>query len=125
MHDRSSFGAMLLAAVLCATLGSAQAFDEAKYPDWKGQWMRIGGAQWDITKPVGLGQGAPLTPEYQARFEAGLADQQAGGQGDNLMSRCIQPGMPRMMLAYNPFEFLIFPDVIYIVLEHFGELRRV
>ena len=29
----------------------------------------------------GRGQGAPLTPEYQAVFEANLADQKAGGQG--------------------------------------------
>ena len=126
MHDRSFFGAMLLTAALCTTLGTAQAFDDGKYPDWKGQWVRTTDAgRWDPTKPAGLGQGAPLTPEYQAKFEASLADQAAGGQGLNLMSRCFPPGMPRMALAYNQFEFLIFPDVTYIVQEHFGELRRV
>src|SRR5262249_44629637 len=106
--------------------GGAQAFDEARYPDWAGQWIRIGeAARWDPGKPVGLGQQAPLTAEYQAKFERSLADQRAGGQGLNLMSRCYPPGMPRMMLAYNQFEFLVFPDVTYIVQEHFGELRRV
>jgi hypothetical protein len=126
MHDRSFFGTMLLTAALCTTLGTAQAFDDGKYPDWKGQWVRTTDAgRWDPTKPVGLGQEAPLTPEYQAKFEASLADQAAGGQGLNLMSRCFPPGMPRMMLAYNQFEFLILPDVTYIVQEHFGELRRV
>ncbi len=126
MHDRGFLGATLLTAALCTTLGNAQAFDEGKYPDWQGQWVRIGDATpWDVTKPKGLGQAAPLTPEYQARFEASLAEQKAGGQGLNLMSRCFPPGMPRMMLAYNQFEFLIFPDVTYIVQEHFGELRRI
>jgi hypothetical protein len=115
---------MLLAAPLGT--GSAFAFDEARYPDWAGQWIRIGdAARWDLNKPGGLGQEAPLTADYQAKFEQSLADQKAGGQGLNLMARCYLPGMPRMMLAYNQFEFLIFPDVTYIVQEHFGELRRV
>jgi hypothetical protein len=119
---------ILIGAVMLAALGSgsAQAFDDAKYPDWAGQWIRIGeAARWDPTKPVGLGQEAPLTVEYQEKFERSLADQRAGGQGLNLMARCYPPGMPRMMLAYNQFEFLIFPDETYIVQEHFGELRRV
>jgi hypothetical protein len=114
----------VLAAALSS--GGAQAFDEARYPDWAGQWIRIGeAARWDPGKPVGLGQEAPLTAEYQAKFERSLADQHAGGQGLNLMSRCYPPGMPRMMLAYNQFEFLVFPDVTYVVQEHFGELRRI
>jgi hypothetical protein len=125
MLDRTFVGAMLLTAALCASPATAQAFDDGKYPDWKGQWMRIGDARWDVSKPLGLGQEAPFTPEYQAKFEASLADQAAGGQGLNLMSRCFPPGMPRMMLGYNQFEFLIFPDVTYIVQEHFGELRRI
>src|SRR5260221_2202891 len=109
MHGRSFLGVMIVTAALCATLGSARAFDDEKYPDWKGQWVRIGDAgRWDITKPTGLGQEAPLTPEYQAKFEASLADQKAGGQGLNLMSRCFPPGMPRMMLAYYQLEILIF-----------------
>jgi hypothetical protein len=123
MH-RALIGAAVLAAVLSPA--GAQAFDEARYPDWAGQWIRIGeAARWDPGKPVGLGQQAPLTAEYQAKFERSLADQRAGGQGLNLMARCYPPGMPRMALAYNQFEFLIFPDATYIVQEHFGELRRV
>jgi hypothetical protein len=125
MRGRGFLGGMMLSAALCATLGSAKAFDDAKYPDWGGQWMRTGDARWDASKPDGLGQQAPLTPEYQAKFENSLADQKAGGQGLNLMSKCYPAGMPRMTLGYNQFEFLIFPDMTYIVQEHFGELRRV
>ena len=40
-----------------------------------------GGARYDWSKPPGRGQEAPLTPEYQAIYEATLADQAAGGQG--------------------------------------------
>ena len=71
------------------------AFDQSKYPDWKGQWSRVwfpgvaGQPSFDQTKPWGAGQQAPLTPEYRAIFEANLADQAAGGQGTDLTSTCL------------------------------------
>jgi hypothetical protein len=73
-----------LAAIL-GTVGGAQAFDGPKYPDWRGQWVGFFSpelsangpgqafAGWDQTKPWGLGQQAPLTPEYQAVLEASMA----------------------------------------------------
>ena len=80
-------GATVLVAALLTTIGSAPAFDNFKYPDLKGQWHRTdaggqrGGLRSDPSKPPGRGQEAPLTAEYQAIFEANLADQAAGGQG--------------------------------------------
>jgi len=120
----SSVGAFALAATLVTGVDIAQAFDDAKYPDWKGQWMRIGDARWDVSKPR-RAQGGPFTPEYQGKLEANIASIDSGGQGNNLMSKCFPAGMPRMALQYNVFEFLIFPDTTYIVQEHFGELRRI
>ena len=87
MFDRIAVGAMAL-LIMGAT---AQAFDETKYPDWSGQWKkppRIGN-QWDQTKPPGRAQQAPLTPEYQQIFEASLADQAAGGQGEDIRITCV------------------------------------
>jgi hypothetical protein len=44
----------------------------------------------DQTKSWGLGQKAPLTPEYQAVLEASIADQANGGQGNwNSGARCL------------------------------------
>jgi hypothetical protein len=37
MLDRGLLAAMAVAAMLCAPLGNASAFDDAKYPDLKGQ----------------------------------------------------------------------------------------
>ena len=54
-----------LAAARLTSMGAARAFDETKYPDWSGQWLRIGGVQWDPSKPRSRGQQAPLTPEHQ------------------------------------------------------------
>jgi hypothetical protein len=84
MRYRSLLGAVALAATALAATwiaGDAQAQDLSKYPDWSGQWKSMAGIQWDPTKPLGRAQQPPLTPEYQARYEASLADQAAGGLG--------------------------------------------
>ena len=129
MPDRSSLRLCALVVALCATITGAQAFDEAKYPSWKGQWLRRGGitnqATWDPDKPWGLKQEPPLTPEYQAIFEANLKDQAAGGQGTDPSYRCIPVAMPRVMIAIQPMEIVITPDTTYIMLELFSTLRRV
>ena len=118
-----TFVAALLAAVGAQAQDSSK-FDLAKLPDWHGQWSRIGDARWDTTKPR-LAQQAPLTEEYQGKLAASIADQAAGGPGNDLMYKCIPPGMPRMMLGYYPLEFLFTPDVTYIVLEHMNQRRRI
>jgi hypothetical protein len=63
MHYRNSIGAIALAAGLTMTT-AAQAFDDAKYPDWKGLWFRsiAGAPRFDTSKPRGLPQQAPLKP---------------------------------------------------------------
>jgi hypothetical protein len=118
MLDRSSIGAIALLAALGMTIAGAQAFDEAKYPDLSGQWHRVGGTQWDPSKPRSLGQQAPLTAEYQAVFEKGLADQDAGGHGDDLRFTCRSSGMPRIMTAVYPLEIVISPKTTYILSEY-------
>jgi hypothetical protein len=74
----------------------AFAHDDSKYPDWSGQWRRPQGLgiQWDPSKKLGRDEQTPLTPAYQKVFEAGLADQVAGGQGNDPTYTCIPPGMP-------------------------------
>jgi hypothetical protein len=120
MLDASSIRsfATALAAGLLMTIGGAHAFDEAKYPDWSGQWLRIGGVQWDPSKPRSRGQQAPLTPEYQAVFDASLADQGAGGQGNDERFTCRSSGMPRIMTAVYPLEIVIAPRITYILSEY-------
>ena len=90
----------------CAGVSSAQAFDESKYPDWAREWRLGPPTKWDPSKPPGRGQEAPLTPEYQAVFEANLADQAAGGQGTDPTYICIPDGMPRAMNVVFPMEIV-------------------
>jgi hypothetical protein len=117
--------AMALAALWVPTAG-AQIFDYSKYPDLKGQWRPIGGpGRFDISKPFGPGQQAPLTPEYQALFEANLRDQAAGGQGTTPTYRCLSPGMPRVTNGYGEIEFVVTPDTTYILVDHILDDRRI
>ena len=120
MPHRSSIRsvAAVLAAGLLTTIGGALAFDEAKYPDWSGQWLRIGGVQWDPSKPRSRGQQAPLTPEYQAIFDASISDQGTGGQGNDARFTCRSSGMPRIMTAVYPLEIIIQPKTTYILSEY-------
>ncbi len=58
-------------------------------------------------------------------FEANLADAAAGGQGYNPQVICLPSGMPRVMIAYEPLEILVTPDVTYIRFDQLGENRRI
>jgi hypothetical protein len=116
MIDRGAFCLGAFIAMSVAMMSAAVAFDETKYPDWSGQWLRPPGVgfMWDSTKPPGLGQQAPLTREYQAVLAASLADQAAGGQGGDKLVTCISNGMPRMMTVAWPIEFVIMPNITYV-----------
>jgi len=124
-----SIGAIAVAA-LVTSIATAQAFDDAKYPDLSGLWRAVnlgvgGQAAFDPTKPWGRGQQAPLTPEYQAIHEASLADQANGGQGNWYSgSRCMPPGMPATMNVYGEMEFVLLPEVTHVLLNHNSGYHR-
>ena len=116
MPNRSSVGAAVLVASMGAGCFTASAHDETKFPDWSGQWIRTysGVPRYDPSKPIRKQQ-APLKPEYQARFEASMRDQDAGGHGLDRAYSCLPPGMPRMMSGVSPFELLFSPGVTELV----------
>ena len=124
---RSSIGTITLLVATIAAATGAQAFDAAKYPDWSGQWRRPPGVgnQWDTSKPARRGQQPPLTPEYQAIYEANLADQAAGGQGTDPTFTCIPDGMPRAMNVIFPMEIVIQPQITHMMIEYLSMLRRI
>jgi hypothetical protein len=120
MQFRSSICAIVFMAALLTTFTAAQAFDESKYPDWKGQWNRPGSPRW-----VPPGEKAPLTAEYQAIFEWNLKDVAEGGHGTEPAWTCLGPGMPRIMNAYEPMEIVITPDTTHILISHIHDNRRI
>ena len=111
---RSLLGALLWTAVAVVS-GSAETF-----PDFESQWRNPASdrAGWDPSKPAGSAQQAPLTPEYQAIFEASLRDQAAGGRGNNYQSSCVLDGMPRLMNLGAPMEILIQPGLTFFIFQN-------
>jgi hypothetical protein len=133
MFCRNSIATLVVA--LCVAAGGAQAqeaskaapkdasqdaarYDPARYPDWSGpmRWVATpGGNRYDPMKPAGRGQQAPLTSEYQAKFEVGLKDQAEGGQGANQTYSCLPGGMPRDMAGNQGLEFVVTPKVTHVI----------
>jgi hypothetical protein len=106
---------LALAAMLVHAAAPAVA---QTYPAFEGQWRSIvAGDAWDPSKPAGLAQQAPLTPEYQALFEASLKDKAAGGHGNDRHSACVLDGMPRMMSLTAPMEILIQPRLVFMAFQ--------
>jgi hypothetical protein len=125
----SATGLFAVSLALVLTVSGAQAADQAKYPNWKGQWdtfsPRLGGQsiKFDPAKPFGPAQQAPLTPEYQKIHEDSMADQAKGGQGNFLgHAQCVPGGMPSMM-STPTMEFIITPETTYISAG--TDLRRI
>src|SRR5215475_6962971 len=126
MVYRSSIGVVVLATALGAMLAGAWAWDDTKYPDLKGQWRIIGGPmRFDTSKLWGPGQQAPLTPEYQAIFEANLKAQAEGGQGTTPTYTCLSPGMPRVTNGYGQLEIVVTPDTTHFLVQHIHDNRRI
>jgi len=110
--------AALALALSLGTAGVAAPVQDARFPDWSGQWLRTygGNPRYDQTKPIRK-QEAPLKPDYQARFEASVRDQDLGGHGLDTGYSCLPQGMPRMMSGVSPFEFVILPSMTYMIFE--------
>jgi hypothetical protein len=131
MSVRSFIAAAIGALALAVTIAPARADDAKKYPDWSGQWSRFavpglgGQPSHDQTKSWGRGQQAPLTPEYQAILEASIADQAKGGLGNFPTTRGRAAGMPHMMMAFIPLEFVVTPSTTYILIGMYDHYRRI
>jgi hypothetical protein len=81
--------------------------------------------RFDTNKPWGPGQQAPLTPEYQAIFEANLKAQAEGGQGTTPTYTCLSPGMPRVTNGYGQLEIVVTPDTTHFLVQHIHDDRRI
>jgi hypothetical protein len=118
MPVRGACAATTPAALFVVALVIAPPAAAETYPDFESQWRNAAADDaWDPSKPAGLAQQAPLTPEYQAIFEASLKDQAAGGRGNNFRAACVLDGMPRMMSLAGPMEILIQPGLTFMMFQ--------
>lgn len=96
----------------------------AAYPDWSGQWERIGSLNWP---PEGyeVAGPPPLTPEYQAIYDKNQELRKNGILAGDPPATCLPPGMPRVMKMSFPMELIITPTLTYIYADWESQVRRV
>src|SRR5215831_2222824 len=120
MLYRTAIGAMAAIAALLVSLAGAGAFEDTKYPDLKGQWVRTGNPNW---APAGAPR-PPLTAKYQATFDANRKEMAQGEPGNVPSWYCLPQGMPMMMNMYDPMEVVITPEITYVLISHVNDSYR-
>jgi hypothetical protein len=129
-RNRSSIRAITLAGMLFAAMAGMMtttttpgwAWDDSKYPNFRGQWRTVGGPGRFARDQV-----APLTPEYQVIFDSikGEGGQGSGEHASNFTYLCHSGGMPRVVNGYGELEFVIAPTTMHILVDHIYDNRRI
>lgn len=104
-----------------------------KLPDWSGVWSMMGGTVFDRATQTGEGgsitpgvrEHPPYTPEYEAKYQEHLALRDANRYPDTQSTCGIPAGFPRIMNLPDAYEFVVRPDVFYIIAENGGNTMRV
>jgi hypothetical protein len=99
------------ACLLAVTLGLLSGAVQAR-PDLTGVWMIA--APVDALKTT-QGEPPPLKPEAKAVYDAHRAAAARGDFSFDGTTRCLPPGLPRLMLMREPFEILERDKVIYFL----------
>ena len=100
----------------------AQAY--AKLPDWSGVWTGTGtlfdqsrGALNPNTNREARDY-PPYKPEWEAAYTKFLTDVVRQGKFTDPLSAAYPAGMPRMMTLPYGFQFVISPEMVWVVHEH-------
>lgn len=110
-------GAVILLTASCASTGM-------QYPDWSGQWSRIGSLNW-APEGYAVAGPPPLTAEYQAKRVEFQRMRDLGVLVGDPPATCLPPGMPRLMTMSFPFEMVITPATSYILADWDSAVRRI
>jgi len=113
---RAEFSWALLGALLAGMFGSLiGAARAAPPPDFTGVWSIVDPPH--ALKTVD-GSPPPLTPSARAVYEQHVAAAKRGDRASfDGTTRCLPPGLPRLMLVDEPFEILERPQVIYFIFQ--------
>ena len=130
MRNTTRTTALLAALLFAATsaIGLAQGTPgnapAPTYPDWSGQWERIGSLNWP---PEGyrVAGPAPLTEEYQAIYDRNQELREQGILAGDPPATCLPPGMPRVMKMSFPMEIVVTPTTTYIIADWESQVRRI
>lgn len=107
----------------------------AKPPNWRGIWRRSASFATfmgfgDLEQPSSAlppgyaASSAKLTPKYKAAYQQKLENIKKGIEWDRL-SDCLPAGMPRWLTEPWLREFVVTPEVTWLIHEQISEVRRV
>jgi hypothetical protein len=121
----------LLLPGLCFGQGTMVPFD--KLPDWSGTWSMMGGTIFDKATQTGEGgaidhgvrEHPPYTPEYEKKYAEHLALRDLDRYPDTITNCGVPAGFPRIMNLPDTLEFVVRPDIFYIVAENGPNPMRV
>lgn len=128
---RITAGASLALAVTAAPLSAqdedyhaprAAAYEEVlALPDWTGTWHQDWSRLFGVAvRPI------VLTPEAQAQQDALVASYADTGPPLDHEAHCLPPGMPSIMsVGGMPMEILFSPGRVTILVEAYGQTRRI
>lgn len=95
------------------------------HPDWGGIWLRQGGIGLDPQLRPGQIDRPPLTPEYQAKYDASLAALKAGKPVADPTAACLPPNGVRLMNMVYPMEIFQRPGLVAVFAEWDHQTRRI
>jgi hypothetical protein len=94
-------------------------------PNWDGIWERVGSITWEPKGRPGVPEKPPFTPEYAEKYRVTGQAARDGHPVADPTSRCLPPGMPRIMTMSYPMEILMIPGQVTIIAEWSSQVRRV
>ena len=133
----SSLAALLLftAGVGMAAHAAAPAGTAKRTPDWSGVWQSSNGPIWDPTaklRPENKGFAIselrdfpPYNAEYERRYTTIIENNRRGVITNDPSASCVPIGVPRMMAATWPMEFIIQPNRVVMLFEFAHDVRIV
>lgn len=101
-----SAGKLTLAVAILWSASASYAANgaAAKQPDFNGLWQ-ITSKEHAALKPAD-GKALPLTDMAKAQYEKNMATLKTGKNSIDAMSRCLPPGVPRVLLMPKPFKLV-------------------
>jgi hypothetical protein len=104
-----------------------------KLPDWSGTWAMMGGTVFDRATQTGQGgsitpgvrEHPPYTAEYEKKYAEHLKLRDADRYPDVQTNCGVPAGFPRILNLPDAYEFVVRPDVFYIIAENGGNTMRV
>ena len=116
-----ALGLLLAAGLACAQIpGTPVPGSTLKVPDISGIWERVGGIRFSPTNQL-----PPFAPAFAAKYQANEVARARGDVVADPTSRCLPPGMPRIMVASYPLEILQTPGQVTIIAEWSSQVRRI